>query len=464
MKTAARCPYDKSLTDDGMSIIGVVIASVLILLTLIPAADLIENTLAISSDNQHRVVAANLATQQMEQIRAQAQGNFSTLLSNYSITASTASASSSSTVNVGQMNYTVKTTLSWSSSNFAQGGCSSNFSSGYSASSTPPVLEAAIAVTWPNQRLSQPVTLSEALNAPSSLFGGSDGSVLVSVVNAAGLPQATVPVTLEDSNGLVQSSSTTDVNGCAFFPNVSPSSSGPDKVTISAPSDQDSVYVDQSDIPNPIQSTTVSAGVTSALQFTYDQGSYLEIQGAPQTQIASEFGLSANNNYLTTQGDSPLALTVSSDNFKTSPAIFPATSGYQTWLGTCTGFSPASTVPLSVSVTPGGTSNLANLAYSTLAASFVNSSSTPVAANTALSVYVWQYPTLTSTSSCTPSPIAIPVTTDANGNAVLNLPNGYFALAAVTAGSSAPTAPTTSIIDATNTPPGGAPVTITVNS
>ena len=462
MKRWAQRSHVRGSSDDGMSIIGVVIASFLILLTLIPAADLIENTLAVSSNNQRRVVAANLATQQMETIRAQAQGNFSTLLSNYSITGTSASSSASSTITINQVAYNVDTTLSWSSSNFAQGGCSSNFTSGYSASTIPPVLEASVVVTWPNDRLGQPLSLSEALNAPSSLFGGTDGSVLVSVVSASGSPQATVPVNLETSTGLIESSSTTDINGCAFFPNVTPSSAGSDIVTISKPTNGATTYVNQASIPNPTQAITVSAGTTSALQFTYDEQATFDIQGETEQTIASQFGLSANDNYLSTQGDPQLKLEISGDNYQTSAPIFPATSGYQTWLGTCSGFLPSSTFQTAVSVSPDQTTSIPNLAFSTINAIFVNSSATPEPSSSAIDVYVWQYATSSSTSSCLSSPIKISVITGATGNANLNLPVGYFEFAAVTSGSSAPTSPSTSLVDATNPTGGAVPITVTV--
>ena len=438
--------------EDGLSIIGVVIASLIIMLALIPAAALLESTLAVSADNQHRVVAANLATQQLETIRNQiAQDSFFTWVSKNGLKVQTTTAATPVTLRpvpqtVGSITYNIATTIQWSAAgNFSTGGCSSVTAT---SQQVAPVLQVAVSVTWPNERLAQPVTLAANINAPSSIISTTNGSVLLSVVGAGGAsdPQNNIPVQLSDSSTSPITSygtqtATTDETGCSFFPNVPPSTA-PNYYTaeVSAPG-----YVDQAGQPASTQSLTVTAGKTSGVQFVYDKAAYFSVSDPTQAAIASEFGLLASDAYLTgTPGVTPLHLTGPT----TYGPVFPNSAGYQTWLGTCPAnqFTPTSGYQTAVSTSPGNTSGISGLDYSTLDLTLQNSTG-PLPSETKVDIYVWQYGSTSLSDICNADAIIIPVTTNALGQATLNVPTGYFALAGGI--TSTPTAPTTAIIDAT---------------
>ncbi len=69
--------------DDGLSIIGVAIASLIILVSLIPAASLFTAATVTSVSGQARVIASNIATQVVEADRSLLANDFSAFLYQY---------------------------------------------------------------------------------------------------------------------------------------------------------------------------------------------------------------------------------------------------------------------------------------------------------------------------------------------------------------------------------------------
>ena len=453
--------------EDGMSIIGVVIASLLIMLALIPAAALLESTLAVSADNQHRVVAANLATQQMESIRNDiATQGFTTWLSGTGMIATTGMAVSPSTSSVnlkqvpdtvGSITYTVDTNLAWSAGTFQQGGCTSITAT---ATQAPPLLEVSIKVTWPNERLATPVTLVSSLNAPTSLFNSNDGNVLISVIGAGGTtdPQSGILVYLyPGSPGSLGTAvtGTTDPTGCYFFPNLAP---GPYTAEVISGGGFNTGYLGQDSTGTVSQSFNVAKSGTTGLQFVYDLGALFTISGSTQAAIGSEFGLLANDSYLT----APLQLTATGNPATYGP-VFPNSSGYQTWLGACPAsqFTPASAYETLAATSPGQTTSISGLQYSTLDLTLQSTTGQLLSNDTTVNMYIWQYGS-TKMTSCNATAIVVPVTTNAQGQATVPVPVGYFAIAAALPGDLPLTTLTSSIVDASTPGPVSVP-TISVS-
>ncbi len=451
--------------EDGLSIIGVVIASLLIMLALIPAAALLESTLAVSADNQHRVVAANLATQQMETIRNQIGTSTTSFAAWLAANKFTTSSSSSSltpvTKTVGSITYTVNTDIAWSAGNFQTGGCSSV---SVVTPQAPPLLEVAIKVTWPNQRLATPVDLVSSINPPSSTFSTSDGSVLVSVQGAAGTsaPQEGIVVSLYPYVGTAPNQTlgtptygTTDATGCAFFPSLTP---GPYLVELDG--SKNAGYVGEWNLTTVQQPVTVTTGATAGLQLTYDKAAYFSISDTTKSAIAGDFGLIANP---IAPSVTPLALTSNGGDSPTYGPVFPSTTGYETWLGSCSAYAPAASYQTQAPTDPGATTSVSGLQYSTLTATLQTSGTIPlpVAQGTNVDIYVWQYSTSSSTTACNAAPVVIAATTNAVSEVSVNVPVGYFEIAAAYVHDPAPTAPTTSTIDATTPQSVGGPVLVT---
>lgn len=442
--------------EDGMSIVGVVIAALIIMIALIPAASLLEASLAVSANNQHRVVASNLATQQLETVRNQiAQDTFFAWVQNNGLPVTSVTTTNPVTLapvsqTVGSITYNVATTIRWSAAgDFSTGGCSSITPT---SSQIAPVLQVAIAVTWPNERLAQPVTLAANINAPSSIISTANGSVLFSVIGAGGSsdPQNLAVVHLINTTTQADLSGSTDATGCAFFANVSP---GTYTAEIYANAFENTGFVNQAAQPEITDPITVVAGKTSAVQFVFDKAATFSVSDPAQSTIAPEFGLVASDSYLSgTPGISPLQLTPSGSPATYGP-VFPNSAGYETWLSACPAsqFTPANAYQTAVSTSPGQTSGINGLNYSTLDLTLLSSATnTPLPQGITADIYVWQYGSITSTSACNLNAIIIPVTTTNNqGQATLNVPTGYFALAGALPSDQAPSSPSTSVFDAT---------------
>ena len=136
--------------DDGLSIIGVAIASFLILIALAPAASLFTATTVASVSGQARVFASNIATQVVEADRSLASNDFSSFIYNYwylpktnsnapllpTVICSKGGGTSASPCIVNSNGlgapFTVTQIASWSSS----------------SSSTPSTLDLSVTVTW----------------------------------------------------------------------------------------------------------------------------------------------------------------------------------------------------------------------------------------------------------------------------------------------------------------------------
>ncbi len=448
--------------DEGMSLIGVVIAMLIIMVALIPAAGLLESTISVAASNRDRVMAANIVTARLEQLKSLSSSNFTGLLSYLGTTSSNVSEQGTS--------FTVKTDLSWSS-DFISGGCASLFQNSVLAAteSPQPVVKATVTVTWNNQRLATPETATEAFSPPSGAYNSADGNVLVSVVNAAGQPQAdNVQVTLTGQGGAFVKQAVTDENGCVFFSNVSPSTTGTPStyytVTLN-PASSGTTYVDTSNNPSPSKTLDIVAGTTQGAQIAYDQAATITVSDATAQNVAKLFGLSIENSILNSSSDpyDSQALGVgSAPNFG---PVYPVTNGYSTWLGSCP-IPPTTTgSTTSAAVSPGGTATVfPNTApgYSTL--ELATASTTPPS-----TIYLWPYFTnSTGTSqpctgaSGTSTPVAVPVTwsnsaVTINGVlytsvATVALPYGQFYLSS--SSSAAPTGPNIST-DAAPTTPGG---------
>ena len=321
-------------SDDGFTIVGVVVASVMLLLALIPAAALLEATVRVSGDNRNRVVAANLATAQLENLRSLSNSttNFNAMAQQYVGNTVT------STQKVGGVTYTVATNMRWSAGTFSSGSCAA--SAAENAPNLNPVIQTTVTVTWTNQRLATPVTESGVINPPYGAYNTQTGNLSVLVQNAAGNGDPNVQVSISGYSSLgamVQGveAASTDVNGCAFFANLPV---GNYNIDLSYGGYVLAQSTPQTSALTPYAPTwQVTAGTTTPAQFQYDQGFSVQLPTSDNNsmQVAQEFGLTLSNPNLTkTSG----VLTYPASTFSATSSVgslYPYTGGYTYWYGTC---------------------------------------------------------------------------------------------------------------------------------
>ncbi len=324
-----------------MSLVSVVIAFAVVASVVGPAALLLEKAVTLSTLTRSQLVAGNLAQSQLEVIRSEAGNSFAQLASNVGTT--------SATQQVGGTAYTVATDVFWSPGTTDPSGCSPGSSPQQSLN---PVLSATVTVTWPRMAPLNPVHATTSFHVPGGFESLATGSLLVSVSDQTGAPAAGVPVQITPSGTSSGSSSSasTNANGCAFFPFQQP---GTFTVSLSSPSGY--TYVDPNGNATPQQDATVSVQSTSQVQFTYAQASTLDLSVNGSTDLSGlsiPFGLGISAGSSSLPGDE-------TRYFGTQPLtnIFPSSSGYQTWLGSCYNYTnfPGTGLAPNTAVAPGST-------------------------------------------------------------------------------------------------------------
>ncbi len=173
--------------DDGLTIIGVMIAVALMVVALIPASSLLDSTTIISSNSQDRVIASHLATQILEADRTLAANSFTYFADTFvplsGKTNSIPSVIPNPYIQSGTgVQFTSTQTLSWLSIPPVTG-------------STPPyqypdLLQLTATVRWGQGTLAGgTVTVSTQLSAPTSsgVFGPLPSSTVEVTASATGI-------------------------------------------------------------------------------------------------------------------------------------------------------------------------------------------------------------------------------------------------------------------------------------
>jgi Tfp pilus assembly protein PilV len=339
--------------DDGFSIISVVIAFSMFVAVLAPAALLIQQSTLVSGDVQSRIIAANLATKQLELVRSQASYAFAQLVDNYLGT-------STSTVPIGSVDYSITQNLQWSPGAYSPGGCGSSANGN---TQLQPVLTATVSVTWPAKPAHEPPTSeTSTFTPPVGQYSATSGDISIQVLSASGTGQPSIPVTVTGPSGSPSSTTVnTDSNGCAFFPFLQ---IGSYQVSLQSPS-ANMVFVDPTGNTNPSTTVGVEIGQISTYQFSYDQAATLTLPAPPSNYtVPSAVGLtlaSPNLPGLGTIIKTPLP-TTSANGETTISGLFPFPGGYQIWLGDCYTYqSGAQFSGVATSAVSGGSTTLAAL-------------------------------------------------------------------------------------------------------
>ncbi len=330
--------------DEGFTLIEVMVALLVfgILATGVVAAA--NNIIRMTGDNRARATAANLAAQDIDLARAQADP--------FKVTAN------KQTIPVSGRDYTVVRTISWISSAGADIGCNSSTNLFY--------LRVNVRVTWPGMLGSTAAVQDDTIMAPNGRISDTgSGSIAVSVTGVDAKPQSGVTVTITPTSGgktLTTQPKATGADGCTYANQVAP---GTYEVAISKTG-----WIDDSQVQSPKKSVVVVAGGTQSATFQYDQAATYNVAytTGPAGSVYAARPNSFDTNFLSTSG----TYTVT-----TAPAslkLHPWPSGYSVVVGrmgsgatTCASLDPAawsadgalgSGVRTPVATTPGGTASV----------------------------------------------------------------------------------------------------------
>ena len=332
--------------------------SVFILTILMAAVAMgLTSTLNLSRNNANRVVAANIASQKIDEVRQQAAKRFTDLTIAYSETTST----------VDGVQYKVATDADWIPKDADTNPCDST--------SDNPVafVRYTVSVTWANMKTTAPVTAATIVTPPVKTFASGKGNVGVKVVGADNSPQENLTVTLAGPGGVPTYTKKTSSAGCAFFAQVDPLPSDQYTVTMN-----ETGFVDIDGNQLVSKPATVLAGETAdPLGFKYDRAASLDLtlEGAPAggdpiLLPTTSLPITLRNDQLSTQKRIfPAPATNAATRTLTNLFPFPD-DPYTAWPGTCADSDPQGEKPdgsrywpsgertPGVKLTPGGTASL----------------------------------------------------------------------------------------------------------
>lgn len=303
-------------SDEGLSLVEVLIA--LLIFTVIIMGAIASTTLVLrmTADNRGRVEAANLAQQYIDVARVDGQNDLNGL-----------SNKTYPTVTVDNVAFTVTRTVSWITTNGTDTGCTVSATSGngsllfrrvnirvsWTGQSSATKNIAADTILSPTSKINDP-TLGTVLISVKSINGGGTGNVTATLAPDSSVPGNTAQVV--DANSQPDA---TNADGCTVANKVYP---GTYTVTLSPPSGQ---YRDQNQVPNPAKSVTVAAGDSGGTAFTYDPA--WDFQNQYASGVTAALPTNLTTSYVSTLGVYQTAAPVS-DQY-----LSPTAAGYSVYGG-----------------------------------------------------------------------------------------------------------------------------------
>lgn len=313
--------------ESGFGIIEVMVSAIVVVMLAVGVLQTFDTASATSGNSKSRAIAADLAQQDLERMRAFRAKNLSNL-------------DETRTRTVVGVDYEVRSSAVWVNDGSGSRRCALT-------SGRADYLRITSTVTWQEMRGGDPVTETSLYAPPSGSFGD-EGNLGVEVLDrdALGVSGVTVSVT-----GPQNRTGSTDSEGCIFFAFLP---EGDYTVTISK-----SGYVDPNGNPSITSVFGVQGGTTQVQPVDYDRAGTVPVVVKAKRGSGTP-DLNAQANYLSF-GHSQLA----SPNVRlfgngtpassyTAGGLFPFDSVYTAYSGNCAGAAPAT--PPAVLVPQGASS------------------------------------------------------------------------------------------------------------
>lgn len=332
-----------------MGLVEVLVAMLVFAIVAVSVAYSLTFTLSNTRDAKARQIALNLASQEIDKVRA--VGDPFKVLSE-----------TTPRTQDGET-YSIQRSTSWISSTGTDASCSA---SGGSLQ----YKRVNVTVTWANMGPTGIPARTDTLLAPATRINApSSGTILVSVTGADGLPAAGFTPSISPSPGTGITIEPTDAEGCTFIVGAAP---GTYTVSLSRPG-----YLDNTQVAAPSSVGVVAVGASTAFSFQYDRAASFPVRYASNARglptqtpavpaVKVEYPSELTTTYLNSRGVWPFSTPVTEATSATVPAgalgtgtastaLHPWDVGYQAFAGTstptCTVHDPEAWAP-DTSVTP----------------------------------------------------------------------------------------------------------------
>lgn len=398
--------------------------TILAIVATVAAATLL-SVLGTTTNDRERVAAANLATRELEFVRAQFEsptvGPQSVDLGQVVNQVPLPGGTKGNPLVVDNHSFTVTRTSEWQTQGATSGPCDGG------ASGQLAYLRVSVLVSWPNMGKTTPVTAATLLAPGLGTYNAGSGHIKAKVIDGVGNPEAGTTMTVRNSGGGVIDSQSTAADGCAFFAFLDP---GNYTVTASRAG-----YVDQTWAPSTSTSVTVVANVAAPASFAYAEASTtvftFDTSQAGYSPAAAT-ALTVYNPAIT--GSATYTKSFSSSAPTRTLTTWPYSTGLIAWSGDCTDADPAASGGSrpNPTVTDPGTNVSSVLKGAAVGVVVKKATGTPVSGATVEAVH--------STAGC-PSTmrdpadgstvgevLTLPVTTDSTGTSKVLLPYGTWTL------------------------------------
>ena len=288
--------------DDGFTLVEVIVAMVVFAIVLTGFLYTVTASLAATRDTRTRIVAANLASQQIDLVRS-ASTVFDVVNSTRDIA-------------LNGDTFHVKVKTEWVTGSGTTASCEAGAAVGALA-----YKHVTVEVTWDNMSQgARPVYSDTALTPRTKINDPTLGTVLVGVVNAAGTAVSGATVSLSPAG---VAAVTTDSDGCAYLLKV-PAGTYTVKVSKTG-------YVNEQQQSTPTATVVVTAGDSSRASFAYDSATSYKTTFAPNLTGTVAVPNNLTTTFLSSYGNFQLAATTSAKQ-KTF-ALYPFASGYSVVAG-----------------------------------------------------------------------------------------------------------------------------------
>ncbi|MFS0704169.1 prepilin-type N-terminal cleavage/methylation domain-containing protein [Cellulomonas sp. 179-A 9B4 NHS] len=328
--------------DAGLTLAEILVAMLIFAMVSTGLAYSMIGTLNLTRESRVRVVAANLAAEEIDLAR-DTDDLFDLLNETRSVT-------------INNDVFRVERRTQWVSDPAADFSCGSSAGGG-----TLRYKRVNVTVTWGGMRAgAQPVRSDTVLNPDDHINDPTKGTILVSVLRADGTGNPNVTITATPSTGSVVSP--TDAQGCTYILRVDPGT-----YTIKA---QRTGHVSDAQLSAPAQTVSVTPGTTASVGFQMDQAATFNsvlAPGAPAgTRVPSSGAMPVS--VVSTYGNATPTPVAGGGTLTPRFSLHPFTSGYQPFAGSCLGSDPRNwpdvvegattfraALPDAVAAEPGGT-------------------------------------------------------------------------------------------------------------
>lgn len=308
-------------SEAGSALIEVMVSAAIFVAIALATLSAIDQTQKTSLNGKIRSVAATLADQDQERLR----GMKATVLS--------AMGTTTRTVQVDDVNYTVTSSAQWIRDDVGvPEGCTEG--NGVSAS----YIKITSTATDPTgNALNRPVSVSSFVTPPTAVYGPNQGTLAVKVLDRDGAPLQGITVT---TSGPQAMNSPTNSAGCAIFSRIPVG-------TYTATVNQ-SGWVGPSGVQATSTTQDVTTGNLNVATITYDQASTVRVTF--DTQLNGATAITSRGWGATAENSSPSVLTrVTSGSSLAASfdllSMFPTSAGTKVWAGNCAAANPVSAIP-----------------------------------------------------------------------------------------------------------------------